>query len=63
LRCFFGYEILPPFFECAQYKEPKRTFEDSGFVDPAESYYVQFENIVNTKNQNMKTMVDKSRYF
>jgi hypothetical protein len=46
-----------------EYKEPKRTFEDSGFVDPAESYYVQFENIVNTKNQNMKTMVDKSRYF
>jgi len=46
-----------------EYKEPKRTFEDTGFVNPAESYYVKLENIVNSKNQNLKTMVDKSRYF
>ena len=46
-----------------KYREPKRNFEDSGFVNPAESYFVNLENVVNRKNQDMKTMVDKSRYF
>ena len=46
-----------------KYKEPIRSFEDSGFVNPLESYYVKLENVTNRKNQDMKTMVDKGRYF
>ena len=46
-----------------EYKKPIRSFEDSGVVDPAESYYIKRENITNRKNQDMKTMVDKGRYF
>ena len=46
-----------------KYTKPKRTFEDSGVVDPAESYQVQLENVVNSKNQDIKTMVDKGRYL
>ena len=45
------------------YKKPKRIFEDSGTVDPKMSYHVELENVVNTKNQNIKTMVDMGRYF
>lgn len=33
------------------YLRPKRFFEDSGTVYPDASYYVQLENVVNTKNQ------------
>jgi len=46
-----------------EYKKPVRSFEDAGVVDPAESYYIKRENITNSKNQDMKTMVDKGRYF
>ncbi|CAN2043532.1 Toll-Interleukin receptor domain protein [Candidatus Magnetomoraceae bacterium gMMP-1] len=45
------------------YIKPKRSFENSGLVDPAMSYHVQLENVVNTTNQDIKTMVDMGRYF
>jgi len=45
------------------YKKPKRMFEDSGVVDPRKSYHVELENVVNTKHQDIKTMVDLGRYF
>jgi hypothetical protein len=45
------------------YQKPKRTFEKSGTVNPESSYYVPLENVVNTDNQDMKTMVDLGRYF
>ncbi len=45
------------------YRKPKRVFEDSGAVDPRMSYHVELENVVNTKNQDIKTMVDLGRYF
>ena len=40
------------------YRKPKRYFEKSGVVDPNASYYVELENITNTNNQDIKTMVD-----
>ncbi len=45
------------------YQKPKRTFEKSGTVNPEVSYYVPLEDVVNKDNQDMKTMVDKGRYF
>jgi len=45
------------------YQPPKRRFECTGFVNPEDAYYVPFENVTNTNNDNMKTMVDKGRYF
>jgi AAA+ ATPase superfamily predicted ATPase len=45
------------------YKKPKRMFEDAGLVDPRSAYHVDLERVVNTKNQDMKTMVDRGRYF
>jgi len=45
------------------YKKPERIFEDSGTVDPKMSYHIELENAVNTKNQDIKTMVDLGRYF
>ncbi|MBE9569984.1 MAG: AAA-like domain-containing protein [Proteobacteria bacterium] len=47
----------------ANYKRPKRYFEDSGIVDPASAYHVDLKNVVNTKNQDIKAMVDMGRYF
>ena len=46
-----------------KYHPPKRIFEDTGYVDPKKSYYVQIENVVNRHNQDLKTMVDHGRYF
>jgi len=46
-----------------KYQKPKRIFEKSGSVDPKNSYYVTIENVVNPDNQDIKTMVDKGRYF
>lgn len=46
-----------------KYRKPKRTFEDSGSVNPEQSYYVLLENVTNTKKQDIKTMVDLWRYF
>jgi len=45
------------------YKPPKRRFEKSGFVNPKTAYYVPLENVTNTDNEDMKTMVDHGRYF
>ena len=45
------------------YKKPKRYFEKSGLVDPGASYCVPLENVTNTDNQDIKTMVDLGRYF
>jgi hypothetical protein len=45
------------------YQKPKRIFEKSGSVDPETSYYVPLENVVNTDNQDIKTMIDRGRYF
>ena len=46
-----------------EFKKPKRIFEDSGIVDPASAYHVEMEDVVNTKGQGIKTMVDLGRYF
>jgi hypothetical protein len=45
------------------YRKPKRIFEDSGIVDPGRSYHVELKNVVNTRKQDIKTMVDLGRYF
>ena len=45
------------------YKKPKRIFEGSGEVNAEESYYVVLENVTNTNKQDMKTMIDRGRYF
>ena len=45
------------------YNKPRRYFEKSGVVDPKASYYVPLENVTNTDNQDIKTMVDLGRYF
>jgi len=45
------------------FREPIRFFEDSGNVVPRLSYYVELENVTNTKKQDMKTMIDNGRYF
>jgi hypothetical protein len=45
------------------YQKPKRIFENSGNVNPKEAYYVCLDNVTNTMNQDIKTMVDKGRYF
>jgi hypothetical protein len=45
------------------YKKPERMFEDAGLVDPRSAYHVDLERVVNTKNQDLKTMVDLGRYF
>ena len=46
-----------------EYKKPRRIFEDSGTVNPGSAYCVDLENVVNTKNQDLKTIVDQGRYF
>ncbi len=45
------------------FQKPKRFFEKSGSVDSEASYYVPLENVVNSDNQDIKTMVDRGRYF
>ncbi len=46
-----------------KYKKPKRYFEKAGVVDPNASYFVPLENVTNTDNHDVKTMVDLGRYF
>ncbi|MCI0471019.1 MAG: AAA-like domain-containing protein, partial [Candidatus Aminicenantes bacterium] len=46
-----------------KYQQPKRFFEDSGLVDPQRSYFVPLAPVTNTKNMDIKTMVDQGRYF
>ena len=45
------------------YRKPGRIFEKSGVVNPEASYYVSLENVVNADNLDIKTMVDRGRYF
>ena len=45
------------------YRKPIRVFERSGLVIPDMSYYVPLENVVNSDKQDLKTMVDRGRYF
>ena len=45
------------------YRKPKRMFEDAGTVDPKMSYHIELENVTNTKDQDIKTLVDLGRYF
>jgi hypothetical protein len=46
-----------------KFQKPVKFFEEQGFVSPTNSYFVPFDNVVNTKNQDMKTMVNLGRYF
>ncbi len=45
------------------YQKPLRVFEKSGSVNPEMSYCIPLENVVNTDNQDIQTMVDRGRYF
>ncbi|MGE5343197.1 MAG: AAA family ATPase, partial [Candidatus Omnitrophota bacterium] len=45
------------------YRKPKRIFEDSGVVNPAEAYFTFLDPVTNTKNQDIQTMIDRGRYF
>ncbi|MGD2092831.1 MAG: AAA-like domain-containing protein [Candidatus Aminicenantes bacterium] len=45
------------------YRKPKRIFEISGNVDPKAAYYVHLNNVTNSHGQDIKTMVDRGRYF
>jgi hypothetical protein len=45
------------------YQKPKRFFEKSGVVNPVRSYYVPLDNVVNSDDQDIKTMIDDGRYF
>jgi len=45
------------------FKKPLRIFEKSGTVIPENSYYVFLEGVVNTDGQDIKTMIDRGRYF
>ncbi|MCP5107932.1 MAG: hypothetical protein GY950_31375, partial [bacterium] len=46
-----------------KYRKPGRRFEKKGVVVPETSYYVPLENVVNSDNQDIKSMVDEGRYF
>lgn len=46
-----------------KYKKPVRVFEKSGLVIPEMSYYVPLENVVNRDKQDIRTMIDKGRFF
>jgi len=47
----------------AQYKKPVKFFEDAGVVDPGSAYHIDLDHVVNTKGQDIKTIVDMGRYF
>ena len=46
-----------------KFQKPKRTFEKSGLVIPDQSFHVHLENVTNTDNEDIRTMIDKGRYF
>jgi AAA+ ATPase superfamily predicted ATPase len=46
-----------------KYRKPVRIFEDAGIVNPKKAYYIQLENVTNTRKHDIKTMVDQGRYF
>jgi len=45
------------------YQKPRRRFENSGLVIPDQSFHVHLENVTNTTNEGIRTMVDNGRYF
>ncbi|KPA17045.1 protein containing ATPase domain, prokaryote [Candidatus Magnetomorum sp. HK-1] len=45
------------------YQKPNRRFENSGLVIPNQSFHVNLDNVTNTDNEDIRTMVDKGRYF
>ncbi len=45
------------------YQKTIRYFEKTGNVDPAVSYYVTLDNVTNTDNLPLQTMVEQGRYF
>ncbi len=45
------------------YRKPVRIFENSGTVNPEGAYFVHLENVTNTQKQDIKTMIDRGRYF
>jgi hypothetical protein len=45
------------------FHKPIRIFEGAGFVNPDESFYVPMENVTNRNKQDIKTMIDRGRYF
>jgi len=45
------------------YQKPIRFFEEQGVVSPKNSYFVSLEKVTNTKNQDIKTMVNLGRFF
>jgi len=47
----------------SSYRKPIRIFEKSGSVNSKASYYVSLGNVVNTDKQDIKTMIDRGRYF
>ncbi|MCP4153992.1 MAG: hypothetical protein GY757_40065, partial [bacterium] len=49
--------------ENMKYRKPKKIFEGAGTVNPAKAYYVPLDNVTNSMKQDIKTMVDESRYF
>jgi hypothetical protein len=45
------------------YVKPERVFEKSGVVDPESAYYVPLEGVFNSDLQDIRTMIDRGRYF
>jgi len=45
------------------YQKPIKFFEEQGVGSPVHCYFVSLDNVVNTKNQDIKTMVDIGRFF
>ena len=46
-----------------KYQPPKRRFENSGLVNPDCSFHVYLDNVTNTANDDIRTMVDNGRFF
>jgi len=45
------------------FREPVRVFEQTGTVYPKSAYYISLERVVNSYDQDIKTMIDNARYF
>ncbi|MGE5342579.1 MAG: AAA-like domain-containing protein [Candidatus Omnitrophota bacterium] len=45
------------------FRKPKRIFENSGAVNPAEAYFIFLDHVTDTKNQDIQTLIDTGRYF
>jgi len=55
--------MIKEFCMAKKYQKPRRRFENSGLVIPNQSYHVHLENVTNTTNEDIRTMVDNGRYF